>query len=196
VHHPITGDDFPRLLREQLGQTVHRHCKPLGLQGSRGALFKLTLTGYGYTFVAKGTVSSYVPDLRREGRWYQKLDRLQGDAVPVYLGNIDLMTGYYLDLDVDIVHMLLMSWGGQGVDKVDGADVPDMAGETERTLREVLKAGVVHGDARPANMLWNAERRRVMLVDFDRSALVPTPKRVGELTGKKRKRQADNGLPS
>ncbi|KAK3933898.1 hypothetical protein QBC46DRAFT_274883, partial [Diplogelasinospora grovesii] len=68
-----------------------------------------------------------------------------------------------------IVHMLLMSWGGQGVDKVDGADVPDLAGETERTLR---KAGVVHGDARPANMLWNAERRRVMLIDFDRSVHV------------------------
>ncbi|KAK3935393.1 hypothetical protein QBC46DRAFT_271871, partial [Diplogelasinospora grovesii] len=192
VHHPIAANDFPRLLREQLGQSVHRHCKPLGLQGSRGALFKLTLTGYGYTFVAKGTVSSFVPDLRREGRRYQQLDGLQGDAVPVYLGNIDLMTGYYLDLDVDIVHMLLMSWGGQGVDKVDGADVPDLAGETERTLRDVRKAGVVHGDARPANMLWNAERHRVMLIDFDRSVHVLTPKRVSELTGRKRKRQAED----
>ncbi|RMZ90424.1 hypothetical protein DV736_g2345, partial [Chaetothyriales sp. CBS 134916] len=193
VHHPITADDFPRLLQQQLSQSVHRHCMPLGLQGSRGALFKLTLTGYGYTFVGKGTVSSYVPDLRREGRWYRQLDKLQGDAVPVYLGNIDLTRGYYLDLDVNIVHMLLMSWGGPCLVSIDGpgeADMVDLKVEIERTLREVLAVGMMRGDTQQANMLWSAERHRVMLINFDRATRVPIPRRVWELRGKKWKQGA------
>jgi hypothetical protein len=53
---------------------------------------------------------------------YQQLDRLQGDAVPMYLSNIDLVMGNYLDLVVDIVHMLLMSRGGASVNEIGGAD--------------------------------------------------------------------------
>lgn len=29
--------------------------------------------------------------------------------------------------------------------------------------------GVEHGDARPSNVLWNPESKKVMLVDFERS---------------------------
>jgi hypothetical protein len=169
---------------------MYQDIKPLGLQGSRGALFRLVLTSFGYTFVAKGTVSHYVPYLLHEAFCYEVLDKLQGDAVPVYLGNIDLIRPYYLDLDVDIVHMLLMSWGGEGVDKVE---VPDLDAETKRTLQEVLKTGMEHGDVRPANMLWNTERRRVMLIDFDRSTRVPFHRRISELAGRKKKRDVRLG---
>jgi hypothetical protein len=46
-------------------------------------------------------------------RIYRQLKRLQGEVVPVYLGNIGLIEPY-VDLGVEIVHMLLMSWGGGG----------------------------------------------------------------------------------
>lgn len=38
--------------------------EPLGKQGSRGALFRLTLKSYGFTFVAKGTVRAFKAKLK------------------------------------------------------------------------------------------------------------------------------------
>ena len=56
-----------------------------------------------------------MPDLRCQSRRYQHLGRLHGDAVPVFLSNVDLAVGYYLNPDVDISHML---WGGWSLNKV------------------------------------------------------------------------------
>jgi len=88
-------------------------CEPLGKQGTRGTLFRLTLEWYGYTFVAKGTVTAFEAKLKHEGLVYQHLDEVQGELVPVYLGNISLVRPYFLDIGVRIVHMLFMSWEGE-----------------------------------------------------------------------------------
>ena len=47
----------------------------MGKQGARGALFRLTLLAYGYTFVGKGTVAEFQPDLYHEAGVYNKLRR-------------------------------------------------------------------------------------------------------------------------
>lgn len=54
---------------------------------------------------------------------------------------------------------------------------------------EVWAEGVNHSDERDPNLLWNTERHRVMLVDFDRATLRPTlkHKQVMQLPGNKRK---------
>ena len=189
AHHPVDVASFARLVREQLGRDRDRDCEPLGKYGARGALFKLTLARYGYTFVGKGTLSVFVRALRHEGEVYRRLERLQGEVVPVYLGNIDLIKTYYLP-GVHIVHMLLMSWAGE---KAAGAGVPDLAGEVRQTSRAVRSEGVVHGDERDDNMLWNPERRRVMLVDFERSYVLPVAKhkQLLKLSGRKRKQLAE-----
>ncbi|KAH8585875.1 hypothetical protein B0O99DRAFT_646021, partial [Bisporella sp. PMI_857] len=80
---------------------------------ARGALFRLTLESYGYTFVAKGTVPAFKAKLKHEGLVYRHLDQVQGELIPVYLGNISLVRPYFLDIGVRIVHMLLMSWAGE-----------------------------------------------------------------------------------
>ena len=38
------------------------------------------------TFVGKGTLPGHLPDLQHESHVYARLSRLQGEAVPVYLG--------------------------------------------------------------------------------------------------------------
>ena len=43
------------LLGEQLRRSRGDVCQPLGIQGARRALFKITLTSHGYTVVSKGT---------------------------------------------------------------------------------------------------------------------------------------------
>jgi len=192
VRHRIDIETFMRLVREQLKEDLDEKCERLGKQGARGMLFRITLAWHGYSFVGKGTVSVFVPDLLHEGRVYQTLERLQGEVVPVYLGNIDLIRSY-VDVGVELVHMLLMSWGGEVAKK---ADVPDWDKELGRSVREVSDEGVEHNDVREANILWNVERGRAMLIDFERSSLVASHP-LGPLQelspNRKRKRRPEVG---
>lgn len=60
----------------------------------------------------------------------------------------------------------------------------------QRSSQAVWAEGVDHGDERGANRLWNDERRRIMLIDFDRATLRPSlkHKQLSKISGK-RKRQ-------
>lgn len=165
--HRVTQSDFLELVQKQLAEDLDHNCEPLNLQGARGALFRITLVSHGYVFVGKGTVHAFVPDLLHEGRIYQQLEAIQGKAVPVCLGNIDLLEIYYLDLRVYILHMLLMSWGGTTTDNSE--DISGLQAEIRRTVSEVQHEGIDQGDIRPPNLLWNCETQRVMLIDFDRA---------------------------
>ncbi|KAI9670773.1 MAG: hypothetical protein M1817_003884 [Caeruleum heppii] len=165
--HSIRGNTFTRLVQQQLSEDLDHNCAPLGLQGARGALFRITLASHGYTFVAKGTVKAFVSDLKHEGMMYRKLGNLQGEAVPVYLGNIDLDYCYYLDVGVRIVHMVLMSWAGEQVEETEMTQI--MTEEVRRTITRLQQEGVSHEDIRGPNILWDPQRTRPMLVDFERS---------------------------
>ena len=86
------------------------------------------------------------------------------------LGNIDLLEWYNLDLGVRILHMLLMSWGGEVADEDETAkEMAGMQKEIRRTVAEVRRAGIDQMDVRSPNLLWNREAQRVMLIDFKRA---------------------------
>ena len=179
--HPQVGDNrhalnggigtFASLVKNQLDQDADHDCKPLHRQGGRGSLFKVTLSTHGYTFVAKGTVKAFVTDIRREGRIYQtNLGSLQGYYVPVYLGNIELAQPYYLDTNVRIVHMMLLSWVGKEDLRTPGSQevVLNLQRQIKATRKLVLKKGVHHGMS-TRNMVWNVERQVVMFLDFEKA---------------------------
>ena len=146
--HDLDLPSFHRLLQSQLVADMDHHCQPLRKQGARGALFKITLISHGYTFVAKGTVEAFVLDLRHEGHVYERMKKLQGTTVPVCLGNLNLERTYYLDVGVKIIHMMLMAWGGDSLYERT-PPVPS----AQRSMTEVRQLGVIHRDARLANML-------------------------------------------
>ena len=104
---------------------------------------------------------------------YRILETLQGTAIPVCFGCFRLKSRYYLTLGVKICYMLLMSWGGERIDDKMAED----RREIRKTVDEVLTAGIDQADVRSANLLWNEERRRVMLIDFERATTVATLKR-------------------
>ncbi|KAL5328001.1 hypothetical protein ACEPPN_005707 [Leptodophora sp. 'Broadleaf-Isolate-01'] len=166
-HHALGQKSLAKLMSRQLAQDPDNGCEPLGKQGARGALFKLTLESYGYTFVAKGTVTAFEAKLKHEGLVYQHLDKVQGELIPVYLGNITLVRPYFLDFGVRIVHMLLLSWAGERAPQ----DLM-LAAETSAAVTKILDCGVEHGDVRPPNVLWNPEIGNVVLVDFERSEIL------------------------
>ena len=119
TRHPINASELASLLGERLKQNLYRDCialDPCGLSGkigAIGALFNLSLAQYGYIFVAKGTQSAHLARLQHEGFIYSRLERLQGEVVPVFLGIVDLTGGYLLPGGARVIHMMLMSWGGQ-----------------------------------------------------------------------------------
>jgi hypothetical protein len=249
THHHIDVETFTRQVREQMAECSDRGCMHLGPSGSKGALFKLMLSPFGYTFVGKGAMKEHIPNLRHGAVAYQqRLDSLQGVVVPVYLGSIDMVTPYGICFSNGVrrvvVHMMLISWSGDTLEEENIATA-----KADRSLQEVMRKGVVHNDMfskhngsgveawrsvrdhwgtdqqrqlllsnmrkyvssddiGDRNMLWNSERKRVMLIDFERSLFIDEefdesdePKEPGESdkheeSGRKRKTGAQEGVPS
>ncbi|KAJ8065265.1 hypothetical protein OCU04_005964 [Sclerotinia nivalis] len=170
--HQLDRRSFLTLLHQQLKRNRDDDCYPLGVQGARGALFKITLTSHGYTVAAKGTVAAFVKDLEHEHQIYRSLLRIQGIRVPVCLGSINLAHPYYYDIGVQIVHMIILSWAGERFDgdmDLKHVDQKRLDTSVTQSIEEVHHAGIFHGDLRIPNMLWNAEVDGFMLIDFERS---------------------------
>ncbi|KAK9233862.1 hypothetical protein V1525DRAFT_115382 [Lipomyces kononenkoae] len=194
ITHPISASEFASIVGERLRENPYRDCVALdpygvlGKIGAIGALFKLELAPYGYTFVGKGTQSVHLRCLQHESLVYSRLESLQGKVVPVHLGIVNLASGYVLPGAARVLHMMLMAWGGEMAAR---ADVPDLSVELRRSSRAVWSEGVDHGDEHEPNVLWNKELRRVMIIDFDRAALRPAAKhkQLSKLSGKGKKRK-------
>ncbi|KAH7378966.1 hypothetical protein BKA64DRAFT_242116 [Cadophora sp. MPI-SDFR-AT-0126] len=191
IRHALGRKSLAKQMSRQLAQDPDSGCEPLEKQGSRGALFRLTLKSYGYTFVAKGTVVAFKAMLKHEGVVYRHCE-VQGELapVPVYLGNISLVRPYFLDVGVRIVHMLLMSWGGEQACKaLMLAMGRDLAAETSEAVTKLLNCGVEHHDVRPPNVLWNPETRNVVLVDFERSEILKQASVLQETSPNRKRKQ-------
>ncbi|TVY90595.1 hypothetical protein LAWI1_G003827 [Lachnellula willkommii] len=187
--HALRRKSLTKLMLRQLTQDPDNGCEPLGKQGACGALFRLTLESYGYTFVAKGTVMAFKAKLKHESLIYRHLDKVQGELIPVYLGNISLVRPYFLDVGVRIIHMLFMSWAGEQAGKdlmlVIGRD---LAAETSAVITKMLDCGVEHRDIRPPNVLWNPEGRKVMVVDFERSEILKRMPMLQEISPNRKRK--------
>lgn len=172
-HHPLDQKTLAQIMIDQLARDPDHGCEPLGKQGARGALFKLTLDSYGYTLVAKGTVRAFKMNLKHEDSVYRHLKEVQGEVIPVYLGNIPLKQPYFLDAEVKIVYMLLMSWAGEQAQRDFLAGIGrDLNLETTCSVTKLRCHGVEHHDIRPPNVLWNSNSGNIMLVDLERSEIV------------------------
>ena len=183
-NHLLTKQQFPVLVQRQLATSLDRNVKELHKQGIRGALFQITLEAYGYMFVAKATCEVYIPYLMHEGRIYDRLESLQGKSIPVYLGNIDLVTPWY-DLGARLTHMLLMSYAGERADKVCGeSEIAARAVEFEWKIKGL---GVLHNDLFDGNILWNDQLQSIMFIDFE-GARVVRRKALQELSSNRKRK--------
>ncbi|KAK2744192.1 hypothetical protein FQN55_006876 [Onygenales sp. PD_40] len=186
--HLISKEKLCIFVRNQLARNLDENCECLdkmGLFGAVGVLLKITLTGYGYTFVAKGVQAVDEKLLFDEARVYAHLSKLQGVTIPVHLGNIKLVHTYPLVSCATITSMMFMSWAGQSLHSKDyGSDV-NIEFQQQRSIEELAAAGLVHDDLRRANLVWNQERQRVMVIDFDQSSIIRSPR--------SRRKRTDNG---
>lgn len=168
LRHTIDAPTLRVLLRNQLDTDMDHNCTPLDIQGARGALFKLTLASHGYTLVGKGTVRAFIPDLCHEGRVYGRLRKLQGTCVPVCLGSLDCIYPYEYDIGVEIVHFLLLSWGGVALNWTEYFACNEKINQMEDQLKAL---GVEHKDERCLNVLQDETHGQLMLIDFERATV-------------------------
>lgn len=171
-YHSLDQITFREHMRKQLSEDLDVDCLALDIQGSRGAMFKIRLTSHGYTVAAKGTVSAYISHLLHEAAVYKHLEAIQGIYVPVCLGNIDLCDALTYNR-ARFVHMMFLSWGGQCIEDTANQSKapPCVVDQGVEALRAIHQLGVLHCDARPRNILWSEELKRVMIVDFERSEI-------------------------
>lgn len=175
--HEINSARLAELLRQQLNNNIDYYCTPCGRPGIRGAPFKLTLMPYGYTFIGKGTTDHGWKEVQREAKVYQVLNSLQGSAVPIFLGTVNIQKVYFLHGGARIKHFLLLSWGGKQANLVKAeSEVKD---SIRKSLRDIRRLGIQHNDiTQPLgcfnwpNILWNSEVGRVQLIDFHRAKLI------------------------
>jgi len=158
-------------------------------------LFKIILDGWGYVLMGKGTVAALRKHLLHESQIYAPLKSLQGIYMPVSLGFIDLIScPYYYDIGVQIRHILLLSYGGKPlpshiVQSISLGDQWWKNKEVKDAVDAVKTCGVDYGDVRVPNLLWDNDKQRVLLIDFDHFVVMGVNV-VGKSPGfRKRKRE-------
>lgn len=172
TRHPVSHTQWRQLLAQQLEESLDNGVVPLGEAVSRGALLRITLVVYDYTFVCKWTVRAFVKDLQRETAVYERLRPLQDVSVPMFLGSIDLWPTnkiYFYDHRVYIVYMLFMSWGGYKLHHCNPTDyvAGQLATKTLQSLLSTHREGIVRKDVRRNNLMFNPGLNRVMIIDFE-----------------------------
>ncbi|KAM3520209.1 hypothetical protein MY4038_009508 [Beauveria bassiana] len=192
--HPLDAMKLTQLMAKQLREDVYEVSLALdgwGKCGISGVLFKLEMASLGYTFVGKGTTSMNPSHLTHEGKIYRKLSNLQGYIIPVHLGMVSLDPGYLLPGGARVAHMMLLSWAGHVASS-------KRKSEANRSIQTIYENGVVHQDQCAANLLWNAERRCVMVIDFHLASLIPEPKDDSRIRLKRKGNalQSDHGKRS
>ena len=138
-----------------------------------GVPFKVTCAAYGYTVVGKGTTSRLWKEVSRKADIYCILQCVQGSAVPVFLGRIDLAQVYFLHGAGEICHMLLMGWGGDSVGCIKHDE--NIQRVISRSEKQICSLGVFHQDLRPENILWNPDLKQALIIDFHQCTLNHRP---------------------
>ena len=166
----IAGTKFLHLLRSQMARDrgPDADAIPLYLSGSVGSLFKVRLSAYGYTLVAKGVERPDLKRLQHEKKIYDQLRSIQGKYVPVCLGLTDLVLPYYYDGRV-FEYLLLLSWTGRPLlERVGEISEAPVIAAVARAFTSLHQLQVLHGDAEARNITYDGAP---MIVDLERARL-------------------------
>ena len=187
--HNISRQTFLNLMRTQLAEDLDTDVHCWYLSGSRGVMFKVTLSSHGYTVVGKGTVFAWLTDLRHEELVYRHIQNIQGQFVPVCLGGIDLEIPYSYNPGTELVHMMFLAYAGSSL-RAPGlpASKAELLTQAAISIGAIHRRGVSQQDVALRNMIWSEELQRVLIIDFERSVV------FGPAPGKKQ--PLANGSPN
>ncbi|KAM0798192.1 hypothetical protein BDR22DRAFT_891499 [Usnea florida] len=169
-NHELSAETLFDLLRNQLSRSRDHAMDYLKIRGGIGHLFRVSLCSHGYTFGAKAIRVDHVHALTREYAIYGKLQ-----------------TPYILPFPHILTHLLLLSYSGPDLLSLEGPHLQpeDLRSSAEATLKKLQDNGLQHCNVRKGNILWNTERSRVFMVDFEEFEFpgvpaAPPPKRISD----------------
>ena len=194
--HQIDTSAFLTLIRQQLSRDLDTDCKPIGLPGACGVLFRVRLRSHGYTVAAKATPAHFVQRLRWEASVYGQLRPVQGVHVPVHLGNVDLKTHYFYEGITELVHMMFLSFGGKRISRhLTAHNGTVVAQQVDCAALAIHNLGILHRDLEPRNVLWNEESNKAMIIDFERAKIVELRSALGGTSANRtRKRKLETSI--
>jgi RIO-like serine/threonine protein kinase len=73
---------------------------------------------------------------------------------------------------------MLVSWGGRSLDEVEVSEKAKVNREVVQSVRALHAHGVAYTDVRDANVLWDEETERAMVIDFEQAVLTERPRRT------------------
>ncbi|KAJ4353168.1 hypothetical protein N0V95_003597 [Ascochyta clinopodiicola] len=185
----IEPKTFLRRVQQQLAVDLgtDADCRPLYLQGSRGALFKVRLSSHGYTFVAKAVEQRNLHHLQHEHDMYQHVLSAQGRIVPVCLGLADLKVSYFYDGGV-YTHMLFLSWAGRPLSiHINQENKLALLQEARQMLEGLHRLCLLHRDPAVRNILWDNRTGRLMWTDLERAEACQLPLHSPGTKGKRKR---------
>jgi serine/threonine protein kinase len=161
------------------------YCQEMNVHGARGALFKIQLPRYHYTFVAKGTGVECAEDLRHESIVYQHLQPIQGKYIPVHLGETTVPGPLYYAGAVGIVRMMFLSFAGYQIQSPISKAVIEQAIQGLQAIHEL---GILQKDPATRNILVYPGESRVAWIDFERAGFLPSRKVLGVLSPNRKRK--------
>jgi Phosphotransferase enzyme family len=196
--HPLPPSCFLPALTAHLTCDPDTDILPIYYHVSSHAGFlKISLRGYGYTVFAKGVPSSLECQLRWEEEIYKTLGKA-GTGGWGWCGGVVVVEreedGYYFDIGMKLTRFLILSHCGLALDPriihpvigkcpplppLDPRVKERVVEQAKENMREIHRRGVLHGDLRAANLVWDEREGRVGVIDFGRGEVV-TQGREGE----------------
>lgn len=175
--HALTPRKLHKRLQNQLERSTEQDCENRQRSGRVGGMFRLTVTGHGYTLVAKAVRARDSNLLLREKSLYMVMEAQQGVRIPVCMGTIELNRPIVAPRQFvePLTHMMLMSYVGRALDcagherqlEKRGVNVDDEAERTQIELWERERLDETGFN----NLTWSEELGRVCRIDFDHAEL-------------------------
>ncbi|KAH8588056.1 hypothetical protein B0O99DRAFT_525815 [Bisporella sp. PMI_857] len=182
--HKLNKSTFIRAVRKMLEDQLD-YCQEMNVHGARGALFKIQLPRYHYTFVAKGTGVECAEDLRHESTIYQRLQPIQGRYIPVHLGETTVPGPLYYAGAVGIVRMMFLSFAGYQIQSPISKAVITKAIQGLQAIHEL---GILQKDPAARNILVYPGESRVAWIDFERAEILPSRNILGVLSPNRKRK--------
>ncbi len=160
-------------------------CQELAIGGSRGVMFKITLTTHGYTVISKGMQLRNMPHLLHEAQFYHQLRSIQGAHIPVCLGTIHLILPYDF-MRRKFRGLFFLSYEAWAYPKkMNHANEADTVAKVASAMQAVHKLRVLQCDSEARNVMYD-ESGAVRIVDFERSKIQLKRPQAKRLTSKRK----------
>ncbi|KAI2937975.1 hypothetical protein CBS147321_7505 [Aspergillus niger] len=165
--HSIGPQEFTRQLHHQLARDRELGFEQLHVCGRTGYLIKATLLSRGYTVIMKATTVEKQHRLRTEVDNYHRLRNLQGQYIPVCLGDFKPRVAYWYHGKL-MAQMMILSWSGTRLQHaINDGNSHFFQQERDKALTVLRSRGVIHCDSEWRNMLWDDPSGRLAVIDLE-----------------------------